>query len=68
MQYPISIALNYEQINNNPEKISKIKPFINMYDWKDINFPSHKEDWNTFKKKNKLIALNIFMFLTKLNR
>ena len=68
MQYPISIALNYEQINNNPEKISKIKPFINMYDWKDINFPSHKEDWNTFKKNNRLIALNIFMFLAKLNR
>ena len=60
MQYAISIALNYEQINNNPERISKIKPFINMYDWKDINFPSHKEDWNTFEKNNRLIALNIF--------
>ena len=36
-----------------------MKPFINVYNWKDINFPSHKEDWNTFEKNNKSIALNI---------
>ena len=60
MQYAISIALNYEEINNNPERISKIKPFINMYNWKDMNFPTHKEDWNTFEKSNKSIAVNIF--------
>ena len=60
MQYAISIALNYKKIDNNPERISKIKPFINMYDGKDINFPSHKKDWNTFEKNNISIALNIF--------
>ena len=38
----------------------KIKPFINMYNWKDINFPTHEEDWNTFEKSNKSIVLNIF--------
>ena len=58
--HAISIALNYEKIDNHPERISKIKPFINMYDWKDINFPSHKKDWNTFEKNNRSIALNIF--------
>ena len=31
-----------------------------MYDWKDINFPSHKEDWNILDKNNRSIALNIF--------
>ena len=31
-----------------------------MYDWKDINFSSHKEDWNIFEKNNGSIALNIF--------
>ena len=61
MQYAISIALNYEEINNNPERISKIKPFINMYNWKDMNFPTHKEDWNSFEKSNKSIAVNIFL-------
>ena len=61
MHYAISIALNYEKINNHSEKISKIKLFINMYDWKDINFPSHKKDWNTFEKSNRSIPLNIFL-------
>ena len=44
----------------NPERISKIKPFINQYNWKEISFPSHKKDWKKFELNNKLIALNIF--------
>ena len=60
MQYSIIVTLNFEKDNNYPERISKIKPFINIYDWKDINFPSSKEDWNTFEKNNRSIALNIF--------
>ena len=59
MQYAISVALNYQNIKKDPQRISKIKAFINKYGWKDINFPSHKEDWNTFEKNNRSIALNI---------
>ena len=44
MQYAIIVALNYEKSDCHPERISKIKLFINKYDWKDINFPSHEED------------------------
>ena len=61
MQYAILVAaLNYQQISDHLERISKLKPFIKNYDWKDINFPSHKKDWNNFEKNNKSIALNIF--------
>ena len=35
MQYAISAALNYQQIDDHPERMSKIKRFINKYDWKD---------------------------------
>ena len=58
-QYAITVALNYQQINNHPERIEKIKAFINKYNWKKINFPSHKEDWHNFEKNNKSIALNV---------
>ena len=44
-QYAATVALNYQKIKNNPERISKIKLFIEQYDWKEINFPSHKNDW-----------------------
>ena len=28
-RYALTVALNYEQSKNHPERISKIKPFIN---------------------------------------
>ena len=31
-QYAITALLNYQNINHNPERISKLKPFINNYD------------------------------------
>ena len=58
-QWAITAALSYEQIKSHPERISSIKPFINQYDWKEINFPSNEKDWNEFEKNNKAIALNI---------
>ena len=30
-QYALTVALNHEKIKNNPERISKIKPFIDQY-------------------------------------
>ena len=33
-------SLNHQNIENHPEEISKIKPFINKYNLKDIDFPS----------------------------
>ena len=39
-QYDVTVALNHEEIGKNPERITKIKPFINKYKWEGINFPS----------------------------
>ena len=35
-KYAITPALNHQNINHNPERISNLKPFINNYNWKDI--------------------------------
>ena len=43
----------------NPQRISKIKPFIDQYNWKEIDFPTHSKDWKEFELNNKTIALNI---------
>ena len=58
-QYAITAALNYQNIDHHPERISKLKPFINNYNWKDIEFPSHSKDWRKFECNNKTIALNV---------
>ena len=49
-QYALTVVLNHEQIKKDPQRITKIKPFIGQYNWKDIDFPSHKKDWNEFEK------------------
>ena len=43
-QYAITSALNYKNINCHPERISKLEPFINNYNWKDIEYLSHSKD------------------------
>ena len=37
-------SLNYQNIKKGPQRISKIKLFINQYDWKEIDFLSQKKD------------------------
>ena len=57
-QYAVTIALNLDKIKRNPQRISKVKPFIGQYNWKDMNFPSTNKDWKKFERNNE-IALNI---------
>ena len=58
-QYASTVALNYNEIQNYPERILNIQPFIDQYNKKEIDFPSHWEDWKKFEQNNKTIALNI---------
>ena len=48
-QYSLTVALNYKQIKIHPEKISKVKPFTDQYNWKEIGFPSQSKDWKNFE-------------------
>ena len=58
-QYAIIVALNHDKINRNPQRIAKIKPFIEQYNWKDIDFPSTRKDCKKFEQNNESIALNV---------
>ena len=35
-QYALNVALNYQNIENNPERISKIKSFLDQYNYEEI--------------------------------
>ena len=48
-QYALTVALNYQNIKSYPERVPNLKPFINQYDWKEIEFGLN----------NKATALNI---------
>ena len=62
-RYAVTLALNLDKIKKDPQRISKIKPFIYQYNWKDIDFPSTSKDWRKFDLNNK-IALTFYMYLT----
>ena len=36
-QDALTAALNYQNIKKEPQRVSKIKPFIHQYDWKEIH-------------------------------
>ena len=57
-QYAMRLALNLDNTNKHPQRISKIKPFIDQYNWKDIDFPPTNKDWRKLELNND-IALNI---------
>ena len=58
-QNALDDALNYQTIKTNPKRTSKLKPYINKYDWEGIDFPAGLKDWIKFAQKKKTIALNI---------
>ena len=57
-QYAGKLALNLDKIKKDPQRVSKIKPFIEKYNWEDIDFPSTSKDWKKFEYYND-VALNI---------
>ena len=57
-QYAVTLALNLDKIKKDPQRVSKIKPFIEKYNWKDIDFPSTSKYWKKFECNNE-VALNI---------
>ena len=57
-QYAVTLALNLDNINKLPQRVSKIKPFIDQYNWEAIDFPPTNKDWRNLELNND-IALNI---------
>ena len=57
-QYAVTFALNLDKIKKEAQRVSKIKPFIEKYNWEDIDFPSTSKDWKKFEC-NSEATLNI---------
>ena len=68
--YVVAVALNYEEIKKTLQRITKIKPFINKYNWEGmpfinkynwegINFQWEKDGWKKFEKNNVTNSLNV---------
>ena len=58
--YAVTIALNHQELGNDPQRISKrLLSHTSKYNWEGIDFPVGHDDWAMFERKNRGIALNI---------
>ena len=48
-KYTVTVALNHEETRKDLQRITKIKPFIDEYNYEGINYPSEKDDWKKFE-------------------
>ena len=56
-------AWNYQSIANNTQRIPKIKPFIDQYNRKGIDFPPYLKEWKKFEQKNEAISFDTLFVL-----
>ena len=49
-----TVALIYEKIRKNPERITKVKSFISetFYNWEGIKYQLEKDGWRKFEKND----------------
>ena len=49
-QYAVTVMLNYEEIKNDLQRITKIKLFINKYNWEGIIIHQKNIIWKNLRK------------------
>ena len=70
-KWAVITASKWEEINNNPERMSKLKRFEKDFDWSGIEFPVSVKDIKKFEFRNQisinLLAIegNRFIFVGK---
>ena len=57
-KWAIIAASRWEEINNNPERISKLKRFEKDFDWSGIGFPVSFKDISKFEFRNQ-VSINL---------
>ena len=67
-QYAIIAASNHQNIDHHPERISKLKPFINNYNWKDIEFPADSIDRKSLNVIIRQLLYIYYMYPIILNK
>ena len=58
-QNALEDALNYQNIERDPQRISKLERYFSKYNWKGIEISAGPKDSKKFERNNKTITLNI---------
>ena len=63
-KWAVIAAMNWEEVGNNPERVSKLRRYEGEFDWSDIEFPVNFRDINKFERNNE-IGVNILAIENK---
>ena len=66
VQNAVTVALILEEIKKYLQRITKIKPFMNKYNWERKYVPSEKDDWKKIEKNNVTYILLMFQNITEI--
>ncbi|MCE2507635.1 MAG: hypothetical protein J4F36_14440, partial [Nitrosopumilaceae archaeon] len=58
-KWSIITLQHHEEIGNNYYRISKLKPYINRYDWSGLKFPVSIDQIKIFEKNNPDVGVNV---------
>ena len=53
-KWAIIAAMKWEEVGNNPERVSKLKKYEKEFDWSGLEFPVSFRDINKFKSRNEI--------------
>ena len=65
-QEAVTVALILGEIKKYLQRITKIKPFMNKYNWERKYVPSEKDDWKKIEKNNVTYILLMFQNITEI--
>ena len=57
-KWAVIAAMKWEEIGNNPERVSKLRRYEREFDWSGVEFPLSLRDINKFERNNE-IGVNI---------
>ncbi|XP_057310676.1 uncharacterized protein LOC130648652 [Hydractinia symbiolongicarpus] len=58
-KWSIIAAIHHEEIGTNHQRISKLRPYQERYNWDGIEFPTSIKDITKFERNNPDIAVNV---------
>ena len=58
-QYAVTVLLNHEEIKKDLQSKTRMKLFIDKYNWEGINYPSENDDWKKCEENVLTINLNV---------
>ena len=63
-KWAVIAAMKWEEVGNNPERVSKLRRYEGDFDWGDLEFPVSFRDINKFERNNE-IGVNILAIENK---